>query len=123
MRHFVPTDLEAVNVWLSARALPPLALDSLPLHGWIEPAVAVGFLYLTDSVVGLAETFVANPECSQETRKLALDSILEAVIACARSLGVKRLFGMTRLESVRELSQRHGFQATGTYTMLNLNLE
>ncbi len=118
MRRYEQTDLEELSRWCVAQGHPAPDIYALPLTGFIEPGVAAGFLYLTDSSGALMGGFVTNREASPEARNLALEVIAKAVIDAADGLGVATLTITTIEPSIVERAKRHGFQDVGRYTML-----
>ena len=124
MRHFDLTyDFDAISAWYLARGLPVIPATSYPLHGFVEPNIAAGFLYLTDSDIGLVEGLISNPAASKIAAARALDQILNGLVGLATKLRVKRLLGFSKLDSTRRLSERHGFKHSSYYAMQTKELE
>lgn len=122
MRRFVQSDLDEINTWYAARGAPSIPLSTLPEVGEIEPGVAAGFLYQTDSTLALVEGYVSNPEAPSDARNAALDGITAALIADAKALGVQQVVALCTDKGIEERAQRHGFKPIGMYAMLAKNL-
>jgi hypothetical protein len=87
--------------------------DALPKVGFIVPGLAVGFLYQTDSSVGMIETFIVPKNADKVERGKAIDAIILAIIAEARRLGFKSLLGSTQLDAMVKRVERLGFTYAG----------
>jgi hypothetical protein len=85
MRPFELSDLAELNSWYRARGDQPISIELLPPTGFIEPGVAAGFLYLTNSSLALIEGFVSNPAASSEARHQALSAITAAILDLAET--------------------------------------
>jgi hypothetical protein len=107
-----------MNGWYEAHGKPPVDFMALPAFGLIEEGLAAGFLYMTDSTLGLLEGFVTNPEAPMVERSKALERILHSLVEEAERLGVKTLVGLCAAESVVKLGLRNGFRHLGQYEMV-----
>jgi hypothetical protein len=110
--------LGEVQRWAINQGVEPMAPDSLPAAGVIEPGVAVGWLYQTDSKVGFLEQFVTNPEAPGRARLAAVDAIASALMAQAKGLGITKVVAMTRHRSIGRIAIRHGFTYAGPMHVL-----
>lgn len=94
---------EMIKSWVLQRnvcsILPP---EFFPQVGFVSPGLAAGFLYQTDSALGLVEGLFSNPNSNPSDRGLALNKIIEAIIEKAKMLGIKNLFAMSELRSVKK---------------------
>ena len=81
--------------------------------------MAAGFLYITDSTMGLLEGFVTNPDAPQPERSEALEKILHGLMEEASLLGVKTLVGLCGTETIVKLGLRNGFRHLGQYEMVS----
>src|SRR5712692_7696099 len=61
MRRYESSDLAEMNEWYARRGMAPMDPAHLPTIGYIEPGVAAGFMYVTDSKLVFLENYVANP--------------------------------------------------------------
>jgi hypothetical protein len=122
MRRYAQTDLEEMSGWYRARGLTPLSADVLPIVGFIEPDVAAGFLYLTDSSLCLLENYITNPRASPEGRNTALDAITGALLQEAERAGYRHAVALTQDREIRERALRHGLVPLGDYTLSHKEL-
>lgn len=111
--------LEVVRPWAAARGFD-LRDDTLPAVGFLSDDAAVGWLYQTDSGVGLIESFVTNPAAPPKSRHAAVDEIGVALISEARHLGITRLLTMTPHRSIGRMAIRRGFTYLGPMHVLTL---
>ena len=93
-----------------------MPLEALPLNGFIEPGVACGFLYLTDSAIAFVESYASNPEKSSKERHEALEAVSVAIMAAAKAAGVARLVLFTADHGILHRATEWGFSAIGTLT-------
>ena len=108
----VPFDADAhlgeVNEWNRAQRVPAVAPTMLPRVGFIVPGVAVGWLYQTDSAMGLIENFVTNPGAPRRDRWEAISEIALALAHHAKSVGIQALKITTGHRSLGRIAIRHG---------------
>jgi sugar phosphate isomerase/epimerase len=114
MRPFAASDLPEVAGWYSARGFSGLRPGHLPKHGAIVPGVAAGWLYRTDSDVGLLDGFVTNPSAPLRERSKAVDAISSHLIELARHLGVRHLVAMCLSAGIHRRSRKLGLRPGGT---------
>jgi hypothetical protein len=114
--------LAEVTAWRGSRGDPTFTADILPRVGFIEPGVAAGWMYQTDSRVGFLEEFVTNPKASGKARHAAVDEIGLALIAHAKSLGLLRLFVHTAHRSIGRMCIRRGFAYRGPSHVLSVEV-
>ena len=111
--------LGEVQGWAIGQGVEPMAPESLPKVGFIEPGVAAGWLYGTDSTVGFLEQFVTNPGAPLKARYAAVDAIAAALMAHARRTGITRVVAMTSHRSIGRIALRHGFRYAGPMHVLS----
>jgi hypothetical protein len=112
--------LGMVQGWAQARGVTLDALE-LPANGLVSEAAA-GWLFLTDSAVGLLESFVTNPDVPARDRHRDVDAIGLALIEQSRGLGVKRLITMTTHRSIGRMMVRRGFSYSGPMHVLGMGV-
>ena len=117
MRRFSAIDLPEVQGWYALRHLAPPTLDMLPDFGCIEPEVAAGWLYCTDSSFALLDGYITNPEAFSRDRDAALDVITSELLAEARRAGFRHVLAYTRHGSIGRRAMRHGFRGLGDRAM------
>jgi len=98
--------------------LPPPDPKSFPKIGLIEPNLACGFLYRTDSDLAMAEGMYTNPEAPLHLRVEAMDRIIDGLLFMAKELGFHRVVATCRRNSMAQRTARHGFRGLGTYRMV-----
>lgn len=114
MRDFASDDIAQLNEWAAARGLPCYRREALPKTGRIEPGVAAGFLYLTDSSLAMMENFVSNPAAGLRVRSAALDQIAESLIAAAKSLGYRQVVSLCASAGImRRASKKFRMRSAG----------
>lgn len=118
MRRYVPSDLSEINAWHRAWGVPELPSGSLPEFGLIEPGVAAGFLYRTDSGMALIEGLISNPRSGRDDRNAALDAIGDELVAEAERQGFRWLLAISRNQNVQARAVRHGFRDSGKYAIM-----
>jgi hypothetical protein len=124
MRTFSDSDLEQVNRWEQAQGLKPSELSSLSGNGWIEPGVAAGWLYSTDSDFCLLDGVVSNPEAAADERHMALDRIQQMAGIWAKALGFKHLVALCTVDSLLKRGvERYGYTVGRKATLLHLEVK
>lgn len=106
-------DYGDLETWWLAQDWTPVQRQFLPKLGLIEPGLAAGFLYLSDSG-GMAwmEWIVGNPEADYEERGKALDQIIEGLAAAAAHAGAKAIFTSASHKRLIERYKEHSFMLT-----------
>ena len=123
IRTFREGDLLEMNRWEKAQGLKPTQLHALPTAGWVEPKVAAGFLYLTDSSICLFDGLITNPEAPPEARAEAIDAIQHQVHKAAGALGYRQLVAVCTNDSLlRRGLTRYGYTEGRTATLLHLGV-
>jgi hypothetical protein len=117
-----PWDPEAhladVNAWHVAQGSQAQPVEVFPAVGYVEPGVAAGWLYQTDSAVAFLETFVANPAAPKVSRWRAMNRIGVALERAARHLGVRRLIATTKSRGMSLIAIRNGGTYLGPFHVL-----
>jgi len=94
----------------------------IPKHGLVVDDIACGFLFCTDSAVGLIDYFISNPEATPIARAKALDKILENLIIWAKELGMSRIIATVKIPGTKKLALKHKFIDCGEYSFLTRGL-
>lgn len=108
-RCFLDSDFGEISSWWVKRNKNPPAREILPMHGRIVPGIACGFLFRTDSALGLLEFFSTNPDAGLKTRKKAMDRIVSSLIEDAKRAGIKIVYGGTEHSSILKFVKKIGF--------------
>jgi len=119
MRKFTIADLPEVNSWYRARNLPEVPAEALSLTGFIEPGVAAGWMYSTDSAIALCESYISNPEAAPVLRHHAMDEITAAIIEEAKTHGFKWVIAYSTATDLNARgTEKHGFVVSKRATAL-----
>jgi hypothetical protein len=111
-------DLGSLTEWYAARDRRPVAAEDFPQIGFIEPGVAAGFLFRTDSSIAFADLFISNPKASTLTSARAVYAIMERLAVEAEACGFKYVAGLVSAPGTKKLCERQGFEKAGVYEML-----
>lgn len=114
-RYFEEKDFEAIEFWFQQRHMNVPRRTSLPKTGWLVERVAAGFMYRTDSNVGILDVFITNPRAMPQERRAALKEISEKLIETAQRLGIKLLKCDTQVKSIMDLAEEFQFRKTGKF--------
>ncbi len=123
MRTFdLSLDLPDLNAWYAARGEPGWTADMVPPTGYIEPGVAAGFLFITNTTIALMEGMVTNPRADPAARDRALDEIAHLLLAEARQAPfgatIRQVYLFTQIGAIERRALKHGFIKTGQYVMM-----
>jgi hypothetical protein len=116
IRRFQSEDVMELDSWHELYGMRPI--ESLPRVGFIEPGVAAGFLYQTDSDIALLEGYVTNPKAPSDQRHFALDGITEKLLECAEDLGFRTVWAITKDAGISVRAQKHKMTRLGSFTVL-----
>lgn len=123
MREFKAKDLSAVQEWLVKRGkFADFSRVSLPEIGFIEPDVAVGFLYRGEAQNCFLDVYISNPDAAKEARNSALDAITNELILRAKELGFKNINAITKDDSIVVRAQRHGMKLQSGVHFLSMEV-
>lgn len=121
VRAVVEKDFEQITYWANLRGI--LLQDGVfPSHGLIEPNVAAGFLYCTDSCVAVLDCYISNPESDSHSRDLALDEITKGLIKIAKSMGYTEIKCDTQLSAIKTRAIKHGFKSLGQFELFVMEI-
>lgn len=112
-------DLKEINEWCIAQREKPFAKKAIPNIGRIEPGVACGFIFQTDSSLCLIEGYVTNPKASSEARNKALFAITVQLMTEAKDMGFTTVLAITKDLSIMERALMHGFKDLGFYHLFS----
>jgi hypothetical protein len=87
----------------------------LPTIGLIAPGVAAGFLYLTDSTIGIIDNFVTHKQAEREARNAALDEIVRILLDAAKGADCSVVKCDTQIYAIKQRATAHGFDCVGSY--------
>jgi hypothetical protein len=109
-RPFEPSDYHEMVKWYSQWGVLPPPIDMLPKNGYVVPMVCAGFLFLTDTPLGMIDCYVANPDLSKELRDTCLNAVTEDLIERAKELKLKVLMCSSNISAIKKRAELHGFK-------------
>lgn len=122
MRPYEDADIGEINLWAAAQGSPPLTRDVLPATGFIEPGIAAGFLFRTDSGIAFAHNIVTNPDAPLRTRYMAVHAIMDLCVVTAREMGFRHIITWSDAAGPIRRAVAHGGKIIGTATVLGMEL-
>lgn len=114
-RRIVDLDFDAISIWFENRLLPIPDRSLFPPTGFIVDGIAAGFLYFTDSRIGIIDCYISNPHTEAKTRSDALDMITDALIAKAKAHGCRLVKCDSKIEATKKRAISSGFKPIGSY--------
>lgn len=118
MRRFEDSDLAEVNAWCAARGLTPWRREDLPPVGFIEPGVAVAWLYCTDGSIAMVHNLVTNPASEAGARVRAGWRVFDACLGEAKALGFRHFLGWSSDGRMLGAAKRRGLGVGETVTLV-----
>ena len=122
MRQYEEHDLLVINDWFRVRGHREMDADEVPRIGLVEPGVAAGFLYMTDSNLAFLENFVSNPDAPAREVSRAMDQIIEGLVEVAVDAGITKCFVFSKKRSTIKKAENAGFNRQGTWEMLSMEV-
>lgn len=112
-------DYWEVCEWWRQHEWPFIPPHALPDNGVMivdENGVkyAAGWLYVTDSSMGMFEWLVTNPKSPIMYRKAALELMLQCILAAAKNMGLRSVFSSLKNKNLVKLFNKSGFGPTDT---------
>lgn len=117
-RALTPSDYPVLKEWWKAHEWTPVNPEMLPKTGYIIDDLCAGFLYTTDSCVGLIEWIVSNPKADKINKNIALDLLISEISREAKSRGMKILHTTTAHAALIERYKRNDFSRFEQVTQL-----
>lgn len=118
MRPYVPSDYPEVSGWYADRGLAAPPAWSLPMTGLIEPGVAAGFMWRTDSGVALFDGWISNPGAKRIAAARVLVAVCRGLVERAQAEGFRSVLTWTRVRGVERAAHRNAFKSVGGFTMM-----
>jgi len=106
------TDYKEVSRWWIAGKFVPITEGCLPENGLIVPDLCAGWLYKTDSCIGILEWLVGNPDALWDERGYAQDLVISSLKQLAKDFGMEALFTYCKHERLMKRYEDHGFKKT-----------
>lgn len=109
IRPYLRSDYDEIVDWYKAwhEPIPPECM--LPEIGFIVPGSCAGFLYKTDSKLGIIDCFISNPHTNEKMRDRHLNMLVEELIHEARLCGFSALMASSSLDTIKKRSEGFGF--------------
>lgn len=122
-RKYDPADYEVIAPWFTSHGWKhPPDSSVLPSTGIMiceeEKPLAVGFLYLSNSILGWFDWVAVVPGIPQTKSLRALDLLIATVKEAAVGAGVSVLMHFTKGKYVRVYEKRFGFLKSEEATMM-----
>jgi len=92
IRKYERSDYPIVCEWWSMHKWPNIPASMLPSTGFIIDKVCAGFLYKTDSTIGILEFIISNPNSDVQIRSNGLNLLIETLVAEAKVNGMSAIF-------------------------------
>lgn len=112
-RAFELYDYPMIEAWYRAQMEPVPPLDLLPKNGFIVEDICAGFLYLTDSRLGIIDLYISNPDISKDYRDKALNLVTIEIINKAKEYNCRVLMATSNIAAVKRRTEFHGFKYAG----------
>lgn len=107
-------DYALIAGWWEKRKFAVIPPEALPSIGFIVNNNAAGFLYVTDSTMGVMEWLVTNPDADKHERIKDLKKVIELISEAAKAMDVKLIFSSINNETLMSVYQDSGFVKTDT---------
>lgn len=118
IRRYEKSDFGEVKGWFDARGIDHIREPLLPDIGFIEPGVAAGFLYQTDSGVCILEGFVTNKDAEGPLRNKALNEVISECMRTAKELGFQKVCAFSLDDSIIARAHKNDFKSSSGFTLL-----
>jgi hypothetical protein len=109
-RPFELFDYPMIEAWYLAQMEPCPPIDLLPKNGFVVEDICAGFLYLTDSRLGIIDCYISNPEISKDLRDKALNLVTLSIIDKAKDYKCRVLIATSNVAAVKRRTELHGFK-------------
>lgn len=116
VRRYRPSDFKQIREW-GAKWGAEYNEDQFPSVGFIIDNVAAYFLYSTDSSVCWLENMISNRGIDSQTRDVALDLLIEAILDEARNLGYAIAYAATDFVEIAKRAKEHGAMVRPGYLL------
>src|SRR5271165_2722312 len=120
VRRFTAEDWSQMASWYQKHDQNCPKMTVLPQIGFIEPGVAAGFLYRTDSDTCLIDAYISNPDISAEERDACLDEVTRALLEVAESQNYSKIMAITKSGAISRRAIKHGFRDKGMYSLFTV---
>jgi hypothetical protein len=112
----VEKDYLVMQRWFSSRNFPAPEKEYLPKIGGVieheHQAVAIGFVFRTDTPIAIISHLVSDPAYSKEIRRDAVDELVRGLFVVAKEWGYTAVSCATNIPKLGERFEKIGFIKT-----------
>lgn len=120
MRNVEVSDYPQIYSWFEKRKMPRPPHWVFSDEGFIVPAVAAGFLYLTNSGVAHIDCYISNPDQPKWLRNQSLWEITKTIVLKAEhEFNIKMLCCNTKIKAIELMAREFGFVSNGQNAMFS----
>lgn len=116
IRAFEEQDFPVMTSWFSKRNFPPPEKELLPKIGGViefeNQAIAMGFVFRTDTPIAIISHLVSDPSSSKEIRREAVDELVRGLFTVAKEWGYTSISCATNIPKLGERFEKIGFIKT-----------
>jgi len=121
-RRVAELDFDEIGKWFEVRGKKMPDTRFFPKVGFIVPDIACGFLYYTDSAIGIIDCYMSNPASDPEKRNDALNQITDKLIENAVFHKCRMIKCDTQLDVISKRAKTFGFKSVGFFESFILEL-
>lgn len=107
---------QEICLWYTGHGQPIPDRELMPETGFMVQGLAAGFLYVTDSKLGIIEFLISNPDSNKEERDRAIDLVVKRLEIEAIDWDIKGIFITTNVGSVMKRALKHEYESVGQLT-------
>jgi hypothetical protein len=122
VRKYSVEDYPIMEKWYTDRGLIPPMHQILPSLGYIVDECVMGFVYKTDSCLGLIDGIISNPQSNIRKRVNSLSLLYFILINRAKDAGITHLMGISDRRSTGRMAMKFGATKTN-YNVWQLRME
>lgn len=122
VRRYRDDDYDTLSNWFHKWGLPIPCKHQLSTTGFIVPGMAAGFLYLTNSSIGIIDSYISDPDSDKLERDSALDAITVMLFRLAKDSQCSLVKCDSQHECIKRRAQRLGFDYIGEFSSFTRGL-
>lgn len=107
VRTYTGDDLTRIEQWYRDRGLVAPDPSILSSRGYIVDECSAGWLYTTDSCLGLIDGIISDPKVGKTKRERSLHLLHFILIQKAREAGFTHLMGVVNHPSIHEIAKEY----------------
>lgn len=120
-RFDLENDYNILLSWWAGWRTKYIPRDMLPPVGFISD-YAAAFVLETVGVAAFIETLVNNPSAKKDRRSEGTDEVIGAAVKYCKEKGFKKLYALTRKETVARRAVKHSFTWNNMFLLLERDL-